>query len=710
MPAQTLADAAAAAVEPPVGRERQHRAAGRPEGHRPGCDVRASGRQRPGRHRAERIGQVVAGARAGRGLAAGARQGAARRRRARSVVVRRARPPCRLSAAGRRTVRRHRRPEYLPLRSRGRFRCHHRRRQGSRRPRDDHQDARRLRHPDRRAGRRAFGRSGAARGAGEGAVWRSVPDRAGRAEFQSRHRGRRGADPGDSRGARARRHRGGGRAPADRHRGGRSAAGAQGRPHAGLRSQGNRSGSGAAAGSPPPSPDQDRFRRGSCQIMTDGEERGARRSIRLHLIVGLAVVVVLAGGLGGWASTAQISGALIAPGSVVVEFQRQESPASDRRRGRRSAGARRRSGQGRRRGGAARRHRHQGQPRDRHQEPRRVVGAGGAARGRTARPRQDRVSADAARPCRRSRCQERHRQRDQAVRGPHHRPDRAEGAIARAGHAAQRGNRRPHRAGEGQGSGNQAGGKGAGRSSRALRPASGADFAPDDVAARRRPAQRRARAIHRLTGAGQGQDHRNRTADHPGRQGSGQRSLQGFARDQRQDRRICRAQGHRRRPVAAGRHPGPAGRHGAAIHGSHRRRRDHRRRRHHDDRAAGRRPLGRGQGQSAGYRQVADRPEDPAAAVGLQPAHHAGIERRRHPRFGRRHHRAAHRAELLHDPGLDAAGRGRAARRRQADPRHAGGGLCADRRPHHDVLSDQAAERPADAGVPGEVNSSPLPK
>jgi HlyD family secretion protein len=37
------------------------------------------------------------------------------------------------------------------------------------------------------------------------------------------------------------------------------------------------------------------------------------------LIIGLAVVVILAGGLGGWASTAQISGALIAPGSVVVE-------------------------------------------------------------------------------------------------------------------------------------------------------------------------------------------------------------------------------------------------------------------------------------------------------------------------------------------------------------------------------------------------------
>jgi HlyD family secretion protein len=53
--------------------------------------------------------------------------------------------------------------------------------------------------------------------------------------------------------------------------------------------------------------------------MSGSEEQGARRSIRLHLIIGLTVVVILAGGLGGWASTAQISGALIAPGSVVVE-------------------------------------------------------------------------------------------------------------------------------------------------------------------------------------------------------------------------------------------------------------------------------------------------------------------------------------------------------------------------------------------------------
>ena len=74
-----------------------------------------------------------------------------------------------------------------------------------------------------------------------------------------------------------------------------------------------------------------------------------------------------------------------------------------------------------------------------------------------------------------------------------------------------------------------------------------------------------------------------------------------------------------------------------------------------------------------------------------------------HPRFARRHHRAAHRAILLHHPRLDAAGRGRASRRGQIDPRHAGGSVCADRRPHHAVLSDQAAEGPVDARVPGEV-------
>jgi HlyD family secretion protein len=53
--------------------------------------------------------------------------------------------------------------------------------------------------------------------------------------------------------------------------------------------------------------------------MSGVKPKGARRSIRLHLIIGLAVVIVLAGGFGGWASTVQISGALIAPGAVVVD-------------------------------------------------------------------------------------------------------------------------------------------------------------------------------------------------------------------------------------------------------------------------------------------------------------------------------------------------------------------------------------------------------
>lgn len=49
------------------------------------------------------------------------------------------------------------------------------------------------------------------------------------------------------------------------------------------------------------------------------DQPGSRKSIRMHLIVGLTIVALLTFGLGGWASTAQISGALIAPGSIVVD-------------------------------------------------------------------------------------------------------------------------------------------------------------------------------------------------------------------------------------------------------------------------------------------------------------------------------------------------------------------------------------------------------
>ena len=44
----------------------------------------------------------------------------------------------------------------------------------------------------------------------------------------------------------------------------------------------------------------------------------SRRSIRRHALAGLVIVAVLGGGVGGWAGTMKLSGALIAPGSVVV--------------------------------------------------------------------------------------------------------------------------------------------------------------------------------------------------------------------------------------------------------------------------------------------------------------------------------------------------------------------------------------------------------
>ena len=60
----------------------------------------------------------------------------------------------------------------------------------------------------------------------------------------------------------------------------------------------------------------------SVTVLQTGRSSGltaAQRSIRKHVIAGLAVVAVVAGGFGGWASTVEISGALIAPGQIVVE-------------------------------------------------------------------------------------------------------------------------------------------------------------------------------------------------------------------------------------------------------------------------------------------------------------------------------------------------------------------------------------------------------
>jgi HlyD family secretion protein len=48
-------------------------------------------------------------------------------------------------------------------------------------------------------------------------------------------------------------------------------------------------------------------------------EQDPRRTIRKLNLVGLAIVVLLIGGVGGWAATTQLAGAVIAPGTIVVE-------------------------------------------------------------------------------------------------------------------------------------------------------------------------------------------------------------------------------------------------------------------------------------------------------------------------------------------------------------------------------------------------------
>jgi HlyD family secretion protein len=47
--------------------------------------------------------------------------------------------------------------------------------------------------------------------------------------------------------------------------------------------------------------------------------KGAQGSLRRHTIVGLSVIVLLVGGLGGWAATTEFSGAVVASGILVVD-------------------------------------------------------------------------------------------------------------------------------------------------------------------------------------------------------------------------------------------------------------------------------------------------------------------------------------------------------------------------------------------------------
>ena len=202
--------------------------------------------------------------------------------------------------------------------------------------------------------------------------------------------------------------------------------------------------------------------------MSDEDLRKSQRSIRKHLIAGLVVVLVLAGGFGSWASTVQISGALIAPGQVVVDsnVKKVQHPT----------------------GGVV------GEVRVRDGD---IVKAGdivvrldetvvraslaivvktlNGLWARAARLEAEQRGAEKITfpPMLTDRAsdpdvRDRDRKRDQAVRGSRLRPGRPEVAIARAGRAAPRGNRRPHGAGTGEGKGNRPGREGAGRRTPAL--------------------------------------------------------------------------------------------------------------------------------------------------------------------------------------------------------------------------------------------------
>ena len=131
--------------------------------------------------------------------------------------------------------------------------------------------------------------------------------------------------------------------------------------------------------------------------MSSKASLNSRASIRRHVIVGCALVAFLGVGLGGWASTAEISGALIAPGLAGRRFQRQEGPAPERRCRRRGAGARRRPGQGRRYSHSPRRNRDASQFGDRHQGSHRALCAQGAACRRARRRRYGRGAQGARR-------------------------------------------------------------------------------------------------------------------------------------------------------------------------------------------------------------------------------------------------------------------------------------------------------------------------
>jgi HlyD family secretion protein len=64
---------------------------------------------------------------------------------------------------------------------------------------------------------------------------------------------------------------------------------------------------------------RERIEKWLTELMPAGAPGSSRDSINRHLLAGGAIVLLLAFGVGGWAATTQIAGALIAQGSIVVD-------------------------------------------------------------------------------------------------------------------------------------------------------------------------------------------------------------------------------------------------------------------------------------------------------------------------------------------------------------------------------------------------------
>ena len=347
----------------------ERRAARRQPPRRAGHRLPAQGRPGAGRHRPQRLGQVLAGrapwSASGRPSAA---RSASTAPRIDQWTAETLGPAHRLPAAGHGAVRRHRRREHRALRARTPRPRHHRRRPGCRRPRPDPGPAGGLRNADRRD-RRAPCRPASA----SASAWRarSTAIRSWWCWTSRTPISTARASEALTQAILGVRARGGivSSSPIARRRWPASTwSWSCWRPPAGLRSEGYGA---PAAASPATGSAAGRGRGRGLRARRphghapDGAGRRAPageravtidRSLKLHLAVGAAAVAVLLAVTFGGGHPHRDLRRRHRARQAGRRLQRQEGSAPDRRRGRRAAREGRRQGQEGRRRGAARRH------------------------------------------------------------------------------------------------------------------------------------------------------------------------------------------------------------------------------------------------------------------------------------------------------------------------------------------------------------------